>query len=155
MGFSGVYVLAVVLVVKLGASMLFGVNLNWIGMGLLVAGWGVGYILPGIEKYFGTGRLKEWVGQAVVDRYRSPIKNVLTGGLVAVLALWMLASSGSSLGVGVVTGLTVRLFVDYLNEKNRKVWYWIFVREFSGKEMDNVKILWGALVAVILIGLVK
>lgn len=154
MGFEGYYVLAVVFLVRVTLGFVRSGSLPWITWLLLAGGWGIGYFLVELEGKLAVGKLKQYLGEVLTDRERSPFRNVLTGVIVAVLAVWMVNSSGNLLGIGVVTGIAVRLYADMLNDRNQKRWYWIFAREFNDKEQKVVKIVWGIILALALLGLV-
>lgn len=88
------------------------------------------------------------------ERTRLPIHNILTGLVVAVLGLWVVGSVGSALASGVVMGLGIRLFTDFYSG-NKKDWFWIFAREFDIREIGVVGVVWGALLLISLVGLIK
>ena len=48
------------------------------------------------------------------ERTRLPVHNILTAMVVAVLGVWVVSSAGSMLASGVVVGLGVRLFTEFL-----------------------------------------
>ncbi len=154
MGFEGYYVLAVVFLIRVTLEFMRTGGWNWMGLIMLVAGWVIGYLLVKLERKLAVGKLKQYLGEVLANCERSPVRNVLTGVVIAVLAVWMVKSSGNMLGIGVVTGIAVRLYADMLNDRNQKRWYWIFAREFSGKEQKIIKIVWGVIVGLALLGLV-
>ncbi len=88
------------------------------------------------------------------ERTRLPIHNILTGVVVAALGMWVVSSSGSLLASGVVVGLGVRLFMEFL-AGDKKSWFWVFAREFSVGEIRVVEGVWGLLLVISLIGLVR
>lgn len=65
------------------------------------------------------------------ERQRLPVRNVLTVAVLAVTGIWMATSSASYMGLGAVLGLSGRLFMEAMAEKNYQKWYWVFKREFS------------------------
>ncbi len=88
------------------------------------------------------------------ERTKLPIHNILTGLVVAVLGLWVVSSAGSLLASGVVVGLGVRLFTEFLSG-DKKNWFWVFAREFSVGEIRVIGGIWGLLLLISLIGLVR
>lgn len=90
------------------------------------------------------------------ERTRLPVHNILTALVVAVLGVWVVSSGGSLLASGVVVGLGVRLFSEFLSSgENKKNWFWIFAREFSIGEMRVMGGIWGALLLISLAGLIR
>ena len=79
---------------------------------------------------------------------------MLTGLIVAVLGWWVVNSVGSMLAAGVVVGLGVRLFTEFL-AGNKKSWFWVFAREFSVGEVWVVGGVWGVLQLISVVGLVR
>ena len=65
------------------------------------------------------------------ERTKLPIKNMLTALVVAGVGIWVVTSSGSFLGAGVVLGLGVRLLWEMLTDEDYRKWYWVFARPFS------------------------
>ena len=88
------------------------------------------------------------------ERNRLPIHNVLTGVVVAVMGVWIVSSAGSALAFGVVVGLGIKLFVEFLFG-DKKNWFWVFAREFTVGEVRVVGGIWGLLVLISLIGLIR
>lgn len=83
------------------------------------------------------------------------VHNVLTGLVIAVLGIWTVTSSGNVLASGVVLGLSVRLWIGFLMDKNYQRWYWMFAREFGLVEHRIVVGVWGALLLWQVFGLIR
>ena len=133
----------------------------------LVVGWVIGYWLTEMEDVFyvymanpedETGRnVRTLIGAGDwsrawdllvatrAERRKMPVHNVLTGLIVAILGVWVVSSSGNILAMGVVLGLSVRLFIGLLMEKDFDKWYWIFARKFTERENKIVLAVWGGL----------
>ena len=149
---------------------------DWLGSLWLVAGWVVGYVLAEADHLFYVAvcnpqeltcqrvrrevQNKNWKNAWGIlrstsgERTRLPIHNILTGLVVAVLGLWVVSSVGSALASGVVVGLGVRLFTDFLSG-DKKNWFWVFAREFGKSEINIIGGIWGLLLLVSLVGLVR
>ena len=150
---------------------------DWVGSLWLVAGWIVGYALAEADHlfYVAVCNPQELTCQRVrheildtrnwrnawgilkatsEERTRLPIHNVLTGVIVAVLGLWVVSSGGSLLASGVVVGLGVRLFTEFLSGE-KKNWCCVFAREFSSGEVWVVGGIWGVLQLISVVGLVR
>ena len=148
-------------------------KLTWV-LGLanlwLLVGWVIGYWLTEIDDIFyvyisdpmdGTGqkvkallrvgdlrRARELLVMTRSERQKLPVHNTLTGLVVAVLGIWVITSSGSILASGVALGLTTRLFIGLLLEKDFNKWYWVFAKKFTDKENRIVLMVWGFLLAL-------
>ena len=142
----------------------------------LVAGWIIGYALAEADHLFYVAvcnpqelacqrirtklETRNWrdawalMRETAGERTRLPIHNVLTGVIVAGLGIWVVSSGGSLLASGVVVGLGVRLFTDFLSG-GKKNWFWIFAREFSVGEVWVVGGVWGVLQLISVVGLVR
>lgn len=154
----------------------FFLKRNWLGSVLLGVGWIIGDVLSEIDQLFYVvmcnpqeltcQRIRSEVShrnfknawgllnETRFERNRLPIHNVLTGVVVAVMGVWIVSSAGSILASGVVVGLGVKLFVEFLFG-DKKNWFWIFAREFSIGEVRVVGGVWGLLLLISLIGLVR
>ncbi|OGC92449.1 hypothetical protein A3D85_00735 [Candidatus Amesbacteria bacterium RIFCSPHIGHO2_02_FULL_47_9] len=152
-------------------------NVAWAGNGLLLLGWVIGYFLPDIDDLFyvyisdpgdkignqaktllaGGDVRRAWDLLVATrgERKNLPVHNILTGLAVAVAGVWVVSSSGSPLAMGAVLGVTTRMFIGAVIEKNYMRWYWIFAREFSRREHQVVMAVWGVLLGVQIIGLVR
>ncbi len=152
-------------------------EINWLGNGLLVVGWVIGHGLGELDHVFyalmcnpqelsctrvrGEIANRRWrsawrmLKETEAERTRLPVHNVLTGLIVAVMAIWVVTSSGSMLASGVALGLSVRLLLEFWSAADYGKWYWLFARQFSPKEHDVIKWVWGLLVAVSLVGLAR
>jgi hypothetical protein len=126
---------------------------DWLGNLLLVGGWVLGYLLVEADHWFYVAvcspqelscqrikhelALKNWsnaramLQQTASERSRLPIHNILTGFIISVMGIWLAMSGGNLLAVGVITGLAVRLFTEFLADANYGRWYWIFARELG------------------------
>ncbi len=153
------------------------INQDWIGNLLLVFGWIIGYALVEADHWFYVvvcnpqeltcQRIRSEVAQknwrnawgllqeTAASRNRLPIHNILTAFIVTVMAIWLVSSQGNLLAAGVVTGLAIRLFTEFLSDTNYSRWYWLFSREFNPLENKVIKYVWGALLLVNLLFLVR
>lgn len=146
---------------------------DWLGDLWLVVGLGVGYLLAEADHMFyvamcnpqelscqrvrqeverhnwknAWGILKETRG----ERTRLPIHNIVTGVIVAGLGTWAGLSGVNLLGMGVVSGLALRLVTDFWQERDKQKWMWIFAREFSKGEINIIGGIWTGLVVVQLV----
>lgn len=143
----------------------------------LVVGWVIGYLLTGIDDLFYAyicnpgdetcQRVKTHIAVADWRRARDllvatrgerqnlPVHNILTGLVVAAVGVWVVSSSGSLIASGVVLGLSTRLFIGALLEKNYQKWYWMFARGFSVAEHKVILGIWGFLLALQVVGLLR
>ena len=76
------------------------------------------------------------------ERQKLPVRNVLTASVLAVTGVWIASSSASFVGLGMVLGLSGRLFMEAMAEKNYQKWYWVFKREFSRVEHRLFMAVW-------------
>ncbi len=174
MGRIGLIGQIVILAVVVGIRL--WVRQDWVGNLVLVAGWVIGYALSEIDQLFYVAmcnpqeltcqRIRSEISQrnfknawgllqeTRFERNKLPIHNVLTGVVVAVLGVWIVSSVGSALASGVVVGLGTKLFVEFLFG-DKKNWFWIFAREFDIREVRVVGGVWGLLVLISLIELVR
>lgn len=163
-----------VIVAVVGIRLLF--RQDWLGDLWLVVGWIIGYGLAEVDHLFYVAvcnpqeltcqRVRQELGarswksawdllrRTAGERTRLPIHNVLTGVIVAGLGIWVVSSSGSLLASGVVVGLGVKLFTEYLSGE-KKGWFWLFSREFALGEQRVVGVTWGLLLAISLVGLMR
>ncbi len=163
-----------VVVAVVGVRLLF--RQDWVGSALLTVGWLIGMALAEADHLFYVAvcnpqeltcqrvrseiEKKEWrnawgiLKSTVAERTRLPIHNVLTAVVVAVLGVWVVSSAGSVLASGVVVGLGVRLFTEFL-AGDKKNWFWIFAREFDIREIRVVGLVWALLLVISLVGLVR
>lgn len=154
----------------------FFLKRNWLGSLLLGVGWIIGDLMSEIDQLFYVAMCnpqeltcqrvrseiekREWrnawgiLKSTTGERTRLPIHNMLTAMVVAVLGVWIVSSAGSILASGVVVGLGTKLFVEFLFG-DKKSWFWIFTREFSIGEIRVVGGVWGLLLLISLIGLVR
>ena len=152
-------------------------GLNYVGNIWLAVGWGMGYWLADIDHLFyalvcnpqelSCMRVRnelanhrwrsawQMLKSSAGERTRMPVRNVLTGLIVAVMAVWVVTSSGSTIASGVAVGLSVRLLLEFWQASDWKKWYWLFAREFSSKENTLVKWVWTLLVVVAVAGLAR
>lgn len=144
--------------------------IDWWGHGWLVAGWGIGYLLADVDHLFYAWlcnpqelsclRVKNEIANrrfisawrmlkaTASERTRLPIHNVLTGLMVAVVGIWTVTSSGSTLASGVVVGLSLRLLLEFWQAADYHSWYWLFARQFELSEHRLVRGLWTGLVVI-------
>ncbi len=149
---------------------------DWVGSALLTVGWIIGMALAEADHLFYVAvcnpqeltcqrvrseiEKREWrnvwgiLKSTTAERTRLPVHNILTAMVVAVLGVWVVSSAGSMLASGVVVGLGVRLFTEFL-AGDKKNWFWVFAREFSIGEVRVVGGIWGLLLAISLVGLVR
>ena len=152
---------------------------DWVGSALLALGWILGNLLAELDhvSYVIVCNPQELTCQRVRheiletknwrnawgilqstkgERTRLPIRNILTALIVAVLGMWVVSSVGSMLASGVVVGLGVRLFTEFLSSaEDKKNWFWVFAREFSIGEVRVIGGVWGLLLVISLVGLVR
>jgi len=166
-----------ILVLALVVGLRLWVRQDWVGSALLALGWILGNLLAELDhvSYVIVCNPQELTCQRVRheiletrnlrnawgilqstkgERTRLPIHNILTAVVVAVLGLWVVSSVGSVLASGVVVGLGVRLFSEFLSGP-RENWFWLFAREFGMGEIRVVGGVWGLLLAISLVGLVR
>lgn len=140
-------------------------GVNILGEVLMVVGWVIGQMLANADHLFYATvcnpqeltcqrvrselKLKNWknawglLESTKDERTRLPIRNILTGTVMMGVGLWVISSSRSWLGWGVVLGLNTRLFAELVGEVNWKKWYWVFDREFHETEHRGLLIAWG------------
>lgn len=150
---------------------------DYLGNALLVGGWILGYVLAEADDWFyvavcnpqelscqrirhevsvrnwrnAWGLLKSTTG----ERQKLPIHNVVTAAVVTAAGVWLVTSGGNTLAQGLVIGLEIRLFLDLMSDANFGRWYWVFSRQFSPTENKTIKILWGILLSIQLLFLVR
>ena len=120
---------------------------------VLFVGWAIGYFLSDLDDWYyalitrpheldsqrvvgllKTGKWREAREMVMVtrsSREKLPVHNILTGLVVGIVGWWVISSSGSFLGAGVVLGLSVRLWIGLVHETDYQKWYWVFARPFS------------------------
>ena len=152
-------------------------GLNYGGNIWLVVGWGIGHWLADIDHLFyalvcnpqelSCMRVRnelanrrwrsawQMLKSTAPERTRMPVRNVLTGLIVSVMAIWVVTSSGSMIASGVAVGLGVRLLLEFWQASDYRKWYWLFAREFSSKENTLVKWVWSLLLIVAVLGLAR
>ena len=87
--------------------------------------------------------------------WQASVRNVLTLGCMELLGFWAISSSGSLLAWGLVFGLSIRLYSEFLAEADYKKWYVVFARQFSDNEHKVFKILLGGMLIAQLLMLVR
>ncbi len=144
---------------------------------LLTVGWVLGYVLAEADDWFYVAvcnpqelscqrirheiQTKNWrnawglLKSTTSERQRLPIHNVITALVIMGAGLWMVTSGGNALAMGLVTGLCVRLFMDFVTDVNFGRWYWVFSRSFLPSENKLIKIIWGGLLFVQLAFLIR
>ncbi len=149
---------------------------DWVGSTFLLLGWILGNLLAELDhvsyvivcnpQELTCQRVRQELGvrswksawellrRTAGERTRLPIHNILTGLVVAVLGVWIVSSAGNVLTLGVVVGLGVRLFTDFWSS-NKKDWFWMFAREFSIGEIRVIGGIWGLLLLISLVGLIR
>lgn len=146
---------------------------DWLGNVWLVVGWMMGYLLAEADHWFyvwicnpqelSCQRIKKEIMEnknwknawgmlknTREERIKLPIHNILTGLLIAFLGIWVVTSLGNLLVSGIVVGLGVKLFTDFVGDDYKK-WYWVFAREFSEIENRVVTAVWALLLAISLV----
>ena len=150
---------------------------DYIGNALLAVGWVLGYVLAEADDWFyvavcnpqeltcqrirhevaaknwrnAWGLLKSTAG----ERQKLPIHNIITVAVVLAAGVWLVTSGGNLLAVGLVIGLGLRLFMDFLKDTNIKRWYWVFSREFSLQENKIIKIVWSIVLLIQVVFLIR
>lgn len=113
--------------------------------GLMIGGWIVGFLLVDFDKY-----AKKYMKanseslELMVKQWQSAVRNILTVAAVLGLGVWVVSSAGNTLAIGIVLGLEVRLFSEFLADKDQGSWYWVFARAFSKGENRIVTLVWAA-----------
>lgn len=175
MGSIGLIGQVVALALVVGIRLLF--RQDWVGSVLLAVGWVMGYLLAEVDHLFyalvcnpqelSCMRVKnelenhrwrsawQMLKSSAGERTRLPVRNVLTGLIVAVMAIWVVTSSGSMIASGVAVGLGVRLLLEFWQASDYKRWYWIFAREFGAKEHNLIKWVWTLLLGISVITLIR
>lgn len=156
MGKWGIKVLPILIIVLLRLVLnLAGVGdwRFWLGLALLVVGWVIGWWLCEIDHVMYAYacdpnsptcsmvrtyiKNRQWraaweaLEKTSGERFKLPIRNILTMLVVAGVGVWVVTSSGSLLGSGVVLGLGGRLLLELAMEVDYKKWYWVFARQFA------------------------
>ncbi len=170
------WILQILLVVVIVSVRLY-LKQDWIGNLWLLLGWILGYILAEADDWFyvavcspqeltcqrvrhevasknwrnAWGLLKSTMG----ERQKLPLHNIVTALVVMIAGIWLITSSGSLLAIGLVMGLGIRLYFDFLSSVNYQNWYWIFSRQFAPQENKTAKIIWGTLLSIQLFLLVR
>jgi hypothetical protein len=109
----------------------------WVNQVLLVAGWVGGWLLANVEEMpMVRTKLKEYLTEG-----KPAVKNMLTVAVLLVLGVWVVTSSASLLGCGLVMGMEAALFWYYLQSGQEK-WYWVFARKFSVAEQKMIMLVW-------------
>lgn len=156
-------VLGLVLVVRLireylGAGL---AGLNYGGNIWLAVGWGIGHLLADIDHLFyawvcnpqelSCMRVRnelanrrwrsawQMLRPTAGERTRMPVRNILTGLIVAVMGIWTVTSAGSLLASGVAVSLSVRLLSEFWRAADYTKWYWLFARPITAGENKIVK----------------
>jgi hypothetical protein len=150
---------------------------DWMGNLLLVLGWILGYALVEADHLFYVAvcnpqeltcqrirhemAQKNWrnawglLQETADQRNRLPVHNILTAFILTVMGIWLVTSGGNLLAVGIVTGLAIRLFSEFVADPNYPRWYWLFSRDFNPGENKLMKYLWGSLLLLELLFLVR
>ena len=144
---------------------------------LLVLGWILGWMLAEVDQVFYAltcdpaeatcqrvkreMTLKRWksawkiLEETQRERRERPVRNMLTVGVLLVMGIWMATSSASFVGMGMVLGLTGRLYIEAWEGKNYSGWYWVFKREFTSGEHRIFMTIWGVLLFFLTVIIVK
>ncbi|HJZ06176.1 hypothetical protein A2634_01890 [Candidatus Amesbacteria bacterium RIFCSPHIGHO2_01_FULL_48_32] len=137
---------------------------------VLFVGWAIGYFLSDLDDWYyalitrpheldsqrvvgllKTGKWREAREMVMVtrsSREKLPVHNILTGLVVGIVGWWVISSSGSFLGAGVVLGLSVRLWIGLVHETDYQKWYWVFARKFTATENRIVVWMWAGLIGL-------
>lgn len=149
-----------------------GMGNKWIGELLLAAGWVLGNLLTELDHVFYATvcnpqeltcqrikkevEAKNWrnawglLQSTKSERTKLPIRNMLTVAVILGLGIWVISSNANYLAMGVVLGLTFKLFSEVWGQKDElqwKKWYWLFARDFSETEHRGFVIAWIAVLA--------
>lgn len=126
-------------------------GVNWLGYALHTMGWVGGWMLVEANKYLvKVGGVKE----LLVD-WDKAIRNVLTASAVGILGIWVATSSGSPLASGLVFGLSVRLYREFLRTPDYRSWFWVVAREVSEKESKVFSGIWGVVLVLVWLILIR
>jgi hypothetical protein len=126
-----------------------------LGNVMFVVGWVLGWMLADLDKHL-ISRVK--VGGRMVEvlsQWPGAVRNVLTLAAMEILGLWVISSASSPLAGGLVFGLMVRLFSEFLTERDYKKWYWVFARDFDESEHKVFRIGLAMLLVIQLFMLVR
>lgn len=126
---------------------------------LTIGGLGLGWVLLSIEKVFYicqnshelhcvrfTSKLisrnfkEAW--QMLKETQvgdKSPIRNILTMGILGILGIWGILSLGNKFVPALIVGLYARMVWLLWNDINWQKWYWLFAREFEIKEHQIIR----------------
>lgn len=97
----------------------------------------------------------EMLQQTKAERTKLPVRNALTGLIVAGLGVWLVTSSGSLLAAGIVFGLNIKLLTDFLTDPDYNKWYWLVARPITPLENRFVKWAWAGLTVIQLMGIIR
>lgn len=70
---------------------------------------------------------------------KSPIRNILTMGILGVLGIWGILSLGNKFVPALIVGLYARMVWLLWIDINWQKWYWLFAREFEIKEHQIIR----------------
>lgn len=159
-----------IVVAVIGVRFWIGGAATWLTNLWLAVGWSLGYWLTDVDDLFYVyvcnpkemtcQRVREEAGrknwrrawEILVDsrpeRQKLPVHNVLTGLVVALAGVWLTTSNGNMIANGAILGLSSRLLLGLMLEKDYNRWYWVFARDFSREENRLIKLVWGVMVVI-------
>lgn len=138
----------------IGVIVGIGIFTDWLALGIrgvkwldylwLSVGWIAGWVTVDADKYLaGVKGMEKWMAE-----WSRAVRNALTAVILAILGLWLASSSNSLFASSLVFGMSVRLFSEFVYTKDYRGWYWIIAREISEREHRIFKIIWGALLVL-------
>ena len=114
-------------------------GVKWLNYVWVTLGWVAGWWLVEADKY--VVRVKGM--EKYMAEWSRAIRNVLTALVLAVVGLWVTSSSSSLLAAGLVFGLAVRLFSEFIYTNDWRSWYWVVAREISDREHKVFMVIFG------------
>ena len=69
----------------------------------------------------------------------SPVRNILTAGILGILGIWGILSLGNKFAPALVVGLYARMIWLLWTDKAWQKWYWLFAREFGDNEHQTIR----------------
>ena len=70
---------------------------------------------------------------------KSPIRNILTMGILGILGIWGILSLGNKFVPALIVGLYARMVWLLWIDINWQKWYWLFAREFELKDHQIIR----------------
>ncbi len=126
---------------------------------IIVAGLALGWLLLSIEKVFYICQNSHelhcvrFTSKLIARNFKeawqmlretqvgdnSPIRNILTLGILGILGIWGILSLGNRFVPALIVGLYARMIWLLWTDKAWQKWYWLFAREFEIKEHQIIR----------------